>query len=164
MKTRKNHNNWYIAVVVLLVLSFGAYGYWYYSVHLLSPHEKNNTFVSIINNQSNSDSISLVWDKHTRQDTVVGKLTALDWSPGTVDNFPYRLRLTITLGTAGDQTSYYFNTDEVRHITVFKRVGNHEESIPFTELQVGNRIVAIQNIDLLRPPDSNLLTFRITQL
>lgn len=175
MKTRKNHNNWCIAIVALLILSLGACGYWYYSLPSrislqktvpvpLLPDEKNNTLVSIINTQSSADSISLVWDKHTRQDTVVGKLVAIDWSKGTVDNFPYRLHLTIAVGSAGDQTSYYFNTDEITRITVFKRVRNQEESIPFTELKVGNRIVAIQNIDLLRPLDSNLLEFKITKM
>ena len=155
MKTRKNHNNWCTAVVVLLILSLGACGYWYYSL----PSR-----ISPMNDQSKADSISVIWDKHTRQDTVVGKLTALDWSKGTVGNFPYRLRLTITLGFAGDQTSYYFNAEEVTRITVFKQVGKYEQKMPFNELKVGDRIIAIQKINLFRPSDSNLLEFRITKL
>ncbi len=157
MKTRKNHNNWCIAIAVLLVLSFGAYGYWYYSFPSRTSLQKTVP-------RSSSDSISFVWDKHTRQDTVVGKLVAIDWSKGTTGNFPYRLHLTIAVGTTGDQTSYYFNAEEVTRIMVFKQVGEQEQKMPFNELKVGNRIVAMQKIDLFRPLDSNLLEFKITKM
>jgi len=95
---------------------------------------------------------------------VVGKLAALDWSKGMVDNFPYRLRLTIAVGTTRDKTSYYFNAEEVTRITVFKQVDKHKQKMPFNELKVGDQIVTIQKIDISKPPDSNLLEFRITKL
>lgn len=95
-------------------------------------------------------------------DIFKSEILNIDTNSGIINNFNYKVKLTIKVGPANSY-DFYLTDDGFKRLRVVKISNKKEIPIDLTDLKIGDKILIERKIDEYKEIGFNILDFKITK-